>query len=135
MSSICRWAEDFQQLFCVDQSSKVKANLTIEDKAVVMGLREAFTSVLYNFRKNFNYKPSNVVSANGELQSAFDKLGKSYGEENACAEHQELMNFMAEHDPDSFVQPDATVSVTNEGILWEIFSKKATLGASIHLKE
>ena len=70
-----------QQLsLCVDQGSKVKANLTIEDKAVVMGLREAFTSVLYNFRKNFNYKPSNVVSSNGELQSAFDKLGKSYGE-------------------------------------------------------
>ena len=51
------------------------------------------------------------------------------------AEHKELMNFMAEHDPDSFVQPDATVSVTKEGILWEFFSKKATLGASIHLKE
>ena len=44
-----------QQLsLCVDQGSKVKTNLTIEDKAVVMGLREAFTSVLYNFRKNFN---------------------------------------------------------------------------------
>ena len=29
-----------QQLSCIDQGSKVKANLTIEDKAVVMGLRE-----------------------------------------------------------------------------------------------
>jgi hypothetical protein len=120
---------------CLDQSSKVKANFTIEDKVVVMGLREAFTSVLYNFRKNFNYSPSNTVSSNGDLQEQFDKLGKSYSEQNACSEHQELMKFMDEHDPESFVQPDATVSVTNDGVLWELFSKKATLGASIHLKE
>ena len=50
LSSMISTSADGQktsQLLCIDQGSKVKANLTIEDKTVVMGLR-AFTSVLYN---------------------------------------------------------------------------------------
>lgn len=128
--------EKSQQLsLCIDTKSKVKANLTITDTNAALCVREAFTSVLYNFRKMFNYKPSDAVSTNGELQNQFDKLGKSYSQQDAWKEHKELMEFMAQYDPNNFVQPDATVTVTDSGVLWEIFNRKSDMGVTIHLKD
>ena len=120
---------------CTSEGSDAQAKLTLTDTNMVIGLRDAFISVLYHLRKGFSYKPSDVIASSPELQASFDALGQSYDAENAMRDHQDLINFIAENDPQAFLQPDAQVTVAEAGLLWEVFSKKSTLSASIFIKK
>ena len=135
LSSASILANGQQLSLCASEGSDVQAKLTLTDSKMVVGLRDAFISVLYHLRKGFSYKPSEIIASSPELQASFDALGQNYDQNNAIRDHQQLINFISEHDPSAFLQPDAQITVTEEGLLWEIFSKKSTMSASIFINK
>ncbi|MAA79849.1 MAG: hypothetical protein CL916_11380 [Deltaproteobacteria bacterium] len=124
--------DDSQQLsLCTAHGSAPQATLTFP-KHTAIGIRDALTSVLYHMRKRFSYRPDPKLSPS--IIESFEKLGQSYDESTAMQDHQGLLDFISTHDPESFIQPDASVTVGSDEVLWEIFDKKSTMSATLHLK-
>ena len=124
--------DDSQQLsLCTAHGSTPTANLTFT-KNNAIAVRDALISVLYHMRKRFSYRPAPTLSPS--IIESFEKLGQSYDESSAMQDHMGLLDFMAKNDPEAFVQPDASISVGSDDVLWEIFDKKATMAATLHIK-
>ena len=122
-----------------DALSGAQIRLRLKSKQQAVVLRDALVGVLYELRRGFRYRPSTEVSESAELAASFEAIGQDYNSQNACRDHIELLEFIQhlrdnEYDPEAFIQPDASVTITDEGILWEIFDKKASAGTSLFLK-
>ena len=115
--------DEVQVLYLISDNNRSDVSARIKLNSP-MAFREALSSILFEIRRGFDYRPSDGSEEDQQATEALEQFKAELPSLSPIMARQKLHKFMEKWDPAAWLVPDAVATIQPDGLSIEIFDKK-----------